>query len=107
MDDFDDFDELYDFENDHPYEDDIEDTIDAWKSVAKTFDRKVGKLYLHDPLSKINCEYALTDQFNRIGMTQFHNYVFTNFFRKRFQRFKRNFTFSNKQTSQKKNISKI
>ena len=69
MDEFNDDDEFDDFENNHPYDDDIEDTIDAWKSLAKKFDEKVGKLYLHDPLSKINCEYALTDQFDRISKT--------------------------------------
>ena len=99
-------------EIDHPYDDDIEFFIHAWRLLASSYSGKVGELHLYGQLSKINCETVLNDQIRRIGKTQIHNHVSQSFLeedfedlkeivlfqinkllkRRIFQRFKRNFS---------------
>ena len=65
----------FDFEDqlelDHPYDDDVETTIHAWRLLANFYCEKSGELGsdLFEHLSKINCEKELRDQMTRIGKT--------------------------------------
>ena len=106
---YDEFDWIHehDFEQAHPYDDDIETTIYAWERLAKSYNEEVRKLSwdLYEQLSKIRCKKVLTDQMTRLSKTDFHYHDFYKHFRrKRFQRLQRNFDVSNRQTIQKKNF---
>ena len=84
---YDEFDWIYehDFEQAHPYDDDIETTIHAWRLLAKSHSKKIHELYLCGPLSEINCGEVLNRQFARISKTQSHNHVFTTFLEEDFK----------------------
>ena len=66
------------FESCHPYEDEIETTIHAWRILADSYSEKAAELSsdLYKHLTKIKCENVLSNQIKRIGETQFHNHVF-------------------------------
>ena len=66
---YDPFDSDDQLEHDHPYDDDIETTIHAWRLLANSYSEKIGELYLYELLSKINCEKELRDEITRIGKT--------------------------------------
>ena len=104
-----DYDDEYDWTDDHPYDDDIEDTILAWKRLADSYSEEALQLSkdLYHKLANIKCKKVLEDQMIRLGKTQIHYYFYKHLSRRRFQRFKRNFGISTRQTFQKKNISKI
>ena len=59
------------FEEDHPYDDDIETTVLAWYRLAKSYSEKALEFSkdLYQQLAIIKCKRKLTNQITRIGKT--------------------------------------
>ena len=63
------YDDEYDWTDDHPYDDDIEDTIYAWERLADSYSEEARILStdIYHKLTNIKCKKELSDLMIQLG----------------------------------------